>query len=262
MTPLRPLLAAALLAVLLVAAGCAGPRETAAPDAALPAAFPSHTASQIQHLVTPAADSLQAFTSSARLSINSPQQRGSFSAKLRHRRGDSLFVSISPGLGIEAARVLVTPDSFYVYNRLERSLTYGSRAFAEEHLPAALTAEDLFANLLGYLAPPPQADLDVAADDRYYYLTDAGSRHTYVVDPAVWRVVRYEVRDPQGDLLEVRTFEDFEPMGGVLLPRRLTFEQPQQESTASLYYRDVDFNPESLSFALDVNSSAQRKKLD
>lgn len=247
---------------LLVVGGCSGPRETAAPDRALPAAFPGHSAEQIQQLLGPPSDSLHAFSGTARLSVQSPQQRGSFSAKLRHRRNDSLYMSISPGLGIEAARLLVTPDSFYVYNRLERSLTYGSRAFAEQHLPAALTAEDLFANLLGYLVPPSSVDLDVSAGERYYYLTDDNQHHTWVVDPAMWRVVRYEERDAAGDLTEVRSFDDFEQMGGVLLPRRLTFRQPQQESTASLYYRDLDFNPPSLSFNLDVSSSAERKKLD
>ena len=150
--------------------------------------------------------------------------------------------------------------ALYVYNRLQRELTYGSRSLAEQHLPAALSADDLFANLLGYVVPPLSDDLQVTSDDRYYYLTD--ERHTYVVDPALWRVVRYEARDPAGDPVDVRTYEEFAELGGVVVPRRLTFRQPQRASSATLYYRDVDFNPPSLSFDLGVSSSADRKKLD
>ena len=210
----------------------------------------------------PAGDSLYAFANKARLALRSPQQSGSFDARVVHRRGDSLYMSISPGFGIEAARVLVTPDSFFVYNRIQSELQYGSRAYAEQHLPAALTADDLFANLLGFLVPSPDVDWQIEADDSYYYLRDPAGRETYVVDPALWRVVRYVARNAEGDIVDERVFQEFDHIDGVLVPRSLSFRQPLQESTATLYYRDVDFNPGSLSFDLEVRGSAERVPLD
>ena len=50
-------------------------------------------------------------------------------ATIRMKRDSLIWVSVSPGLGIEAARALITKDSLFVINRLEKEfMTY---SFAE-----------------------------------------------------------------------------------------------------------------------------------
>ena len=154
-------------------------------------------------------------------------------------------------------RVLVTPDSFYVYDRIKKRLTYGSRRSAAAALPAALTVEDIFGNLTGTLLPSPAVEWDVEPDSSYYHLTNA--RRTYVVDPATWRVVRYEEHNRSGQLVDQRLFSAFDRFGDLYLPRRLVFRRPQEETTAALYYRDITLNPEQLQFDLRVSSSAERR---
>lgn len=242
---------------LLAVAGCATSRTANEARPGLPAGFPNHSAPEIQRHLLQGTDSLQAFKGKANLTVNSPDQRGTFSAQINHRRGDSLYMTLSPGLGIEAVRMLVTPDSFYVYNRIEKQLTYGSIRDAEAVLPAALTVDDLFANLTGTLAPSPNREWTVEADTSYYHLTSG--LQSYVVDPTTWRVVRYVKRSPSGEIVEERRFSEFDRFGSLYLPRRIIFRRPAEDTNAVLYYRDLTLNPRRLQFDLRVSSSAERR---
>jgi hypothetical protein len=247
-----PVLAGALLVF-----GCAGPRP--ALERSLPGAFPNHSAQQIRDQLLAPLDTLHAFRARSSLVIRAPENSGSFSAEMHDRRGDSLYVSISPGLGIEAARALVTPDSFFFYDRLKNHVLYGPLSEASGLLPEPFASEDLFDNLLGLPAPEAGIDWLVEADDEHYYLRDSGGRSLYVIDAALWRVIRFEQRDASGKLTERRIFSEFAEFDGVVLPRRLVFERPQDDRMASVYYRSLRLNPVNLRFALDVRDSAERR---
>lgn len=237
-------------------AGCSSsaPRS----DANLPAAFPGHSAQQIHQRIRLAADTLSAYAAKAKLAVESPQQRGQFSATIRQQRNDSLYMSISPGLGIEAARMLVTPDSFFVYNRIEKQLTFGSISEAQQRIPFLLTTEDVFENFLGLLAPDPSVRWQVEYDDQYYYLHDPARRRSYTIDPARWRVLEYTKHADSGALVEQRTFSDFTTVEGVALPKRVRLRRPTDQTSATITYREMELNPGPLSFDLRVKNNVTR----
>lgn len=246
-----------LVAVFFVA-GCASTRDISEPAPGLPEGFPNHSLADVRQNIALTSDSLISFSGRASFSVNSPAQSGSFSANVRARDNDSVFLSISPGFGIEAARALVTPDSFYLYDRIRNELTYGSVEDAGGILGVPVGNEDLFPNLLGIIFPEPGADWTLTSQDSLYYAIDPAGQRAYTIDPAYWRVIRYEERAPSGALVEERTFSEFDRFEGVYLPRRITFRRPLDESRASLYYREIDLNPKSLSFDLRVSGSASR----
>lgn len=249
--------AALLAAALLLLNGCRSARP--AIERELPSNFPSHSAGEILlNLRTAYPDTLHSFRGKASLAVRTPEQSGSFSADLHDRIGDSLYVSISPGLGIEAARALVTPDSFFFYDRIKNRLIYGSLDEAEGFLPQPFATEDLFQNLLGLVAPPIDVSFHVEADEAYYYLTDTSGTLTYAIDPAFWRVVRRTEYHEDGTLLEERIFSDFDTIDGIILPRRVRFSRPVEETRASIYYRSLTLNPNDLSFEFRVRDSAER----
>ena len=259
----------ALLGAVLLSTGCRGPREA---TGELPDTYPHHSVADIYEALTRGTDTLRAFTSKARLSITTPERSGRFSATIRARRGpggDSLYLRLSPGLGIEAARILVTPDSFFVYNAIDNELTYGALADAGPALPAPLRTGRAFENLLGLTAPRPTLDWQVRPStagegaNRYVLTADAGGlQRTLVVDPSRWRPLRYTERDAGGTLLEERSFSEFGRFSGVFIPRQVRLRQPQDDNAASVYYRDLTLNPENLPpFDLDVPSGTKRTLL-
>ncbi len=252
--------AAAALAVvtLIVLAACASPRPAADVRTDMPAEFPEHSAEQIGTLLPSPSDTVQSIRLRAGMNIRSPEQNGSFSASLNYRRADSLYMTISPGLGIEAGRVLVTPDSVFIYNRIDRSLAYGSIDDADAVVPIPVDSAAVLPNLLGMLTLDRGKSWNVTADEERYRLDSADGTERYYVDPTLRRVVRYEKRDGNGTLIEDRTFSDFQRMGGVVVPQRILFRRPQERTTATLNLRELEVNATDLSFALRVRDTAQR----
>lgn len=256
----RRLLAGSALALALLLTGCSSGAETTR-SRDLPVAFPNHSVQQMHQRIVVPTDTLLSYAATARLMLDAPQQSGRFTARVRQRRNDSLYMSISPGFGVEAARMLVTADSFFVYDRINQRLAFGSVQAAQQRMPLPITSEAVFENMMGILAPDPSVSWQIEADEAYYYLTDPSGQRTYTIDPSIWRVVRYEERTPGGEVNEVREFADYDAFGGVMLPRRLTLRRPRDEASASLYYEDLALNPESLSFELRVGDNVQRVPL-
>ncbi|MDZ4702074.1 MAG: DUF4292 domain-containing protein [Rhodothermales bacterium] len=255
-TPLPIFLLLALVAGLALA-GCSGPRSAAIEPAA--SGFPYHSLDQIQ---TALADALPATIHSYRaetaLSVRSPAQSGSFSANIVHRENDSLLISVSPGFGIVAVRALITPDSVFVHDRINRELTYGSILEVGQFLPLPTDPAGLYQAMLGLLAPELTIAWVLSNAGGLYILKTPDGRRSYTIDPAAWRVVRYEERNGEGGLLEERTFSEFERYTDGYLPRRLTFRRPEDDTAASLYYRKLTLNPPDLRFDFSVTGSVRR----
>ena len=246
-----------VLALAATLAGCARTRPFTPAEAEIPSAYPDHSVRQIAALVDASSPPIAAFRARAALSIDSPERSGRFSTEIRQRRDDSLYLSISPGFGIEAVRILLTRDSVFVYDRIDNRVRYGSSEDAEALLPLPIGGDAVSRALLGQMVPEIGPDWEVRADSNHYFLTGPGGEDYYVVDPSIWRVVRYELRDPSGALREERTFQDFSDVEGHIIPRRLVFRRPQEASTLVLTYRDIDASPGSLSFDLSVRDGAR-----
>ena len=72
-----------------------------------------------------------------------------FKSSLRMRRDSAIWISMSPAMGIEAARVLITTDSLKFINKLEKTYWIGSFEDAREMLKADLSYEMLQDFILG-----------------------------------------------------------------------------------------------------------------
>lgn len=259
--PFRSLGTFVLLILLL--AGCARTRSaTTGPFSDLPNQFPNHSLPEVLGNIQQMPDTLFAFSAKANVSIKTPIQSGNFSSDLRHRKNDSLYMSVKPLLGVVVARTLVTPDSFYVYDRLKRKLILGALDDASGLLPPGFTNADVFPNLLGLVAPNPSVRWHLEADSLFYVLTTPNERFRYTIDPSIWRVVRFEERSSAGDLIEERMFSNFDVIEGIPMPRRVALRRPFDETAASFYYKRINLNPNTLSFDLKVRDNVERVYAD
>ncbi|NND73110.1 MAG: DUF4292 domain-containing protein [Rhodothermales bacterium] len=234
--------------------GCRSSNKLIVPGG-IPETFPGHNGEQITRFISAGSDSLTGFTARANISVRSPRESLSFSSNISHRRSDSLYMSIKPVLGIEAGRALVTPDSFFVYDRIKKKLYYGDIDNAGEYLPGPVSRQHVFANLLG-LPELIAGNFTVSSDSSHYFLMDSISRETYTVDPRIWRVIRYERFTDSGDVLEAMAYTDFDELDGFVLPRRVTYKHNEDGRSASIFYRSIDLNPERLNMNFEVSDSA------
>ena len=256
--PLAPLLALALCCALASLSSCSGPRTTAIPEA-LPDQFPDHSTDEIVDLVRGSTDTLKSFRARANVTVASPEQQSSFGAHIDHRRADSLFLSVRLFLGIEAARALVTPDSFFVYDRIKKKLYYGDIDKAGTLVPIPVSGDDLFAGMLGILGPNRDGEKWTRRNDATsYFLDHPNGLLTVEIDPRIWRVSKMTQRTTNGEVLEERIYSEFDFFHDVMLPRRVEVTRPFEETYASIYYRSVDLNPASLALVLNVGDSVER----
>ncbi|MEZ4698766.1 MAG: DUF4292 domain-containing protein [Rhodothermales bacterium] len=247
-----------LLAIVLVTtvAGCSGARKTIEESSG---DFPHHSMTEIQSALALAQPTtVKAYHAETALSVRSPVQSGSFSADIQHRQNDSLLISVSPGFGIVAVRALITRDSVFIHDRINRELSYGSILDVGRFLPLPADPAALYSAMLGMLMPESNIPWVLSNAGGYYIFKQPDGRRSFTIDPQLWHVVRYEERDSDGGLVEERTFSEFERYTDGYLPRRLTFRRPGDETAASLYYRKLTLNPTDLRFDFRVSDSVRR----
>ena len=242
---MRPL----LLALLLAAAGCtpSGPLVRDAPESETPMGYPNQTAEQIAAAVRASVAAVQSAAADGNLQIAGPDESQSATFSLRVRIGDSLTAVVRGPLGIEGGRGLVTPDSFYAADRINRQFLVGPVRAADRYVPGAGSQERIARAALGLLVPEADVEWSVAAADGLYRLVGrlpGGTAREYTVDPALWRVTRVLEFDAQGRSAGRQTFEAFDTVEGVVLPRRVVLEGGG--TTVTLEHRQIRVNPPDL----------------
>ena len=212
---------------------------------------------QVRGLVMGGSDTLSSFRARASVSVRSPEQSARFGSHIDYRRADSLYLNVRATLGIEAARALVTPDSFFVYDRIKRKLYFGDIKKADSVLPLPISGPGVFEMLLG-IEFAPDGDWTMTADSAFYTFTSRDHRTEVVVDPRIWRVTRYLRTDSFGAVEEERAYSEFSDFDGIVLPRKVVLSRPIQDTFASIYYSRLELNPPSLDLKLSVSDRAEK----
>jgi hypothetical protein len=102
----------------------------------------------------------------------------SFDINLRMRKDSAIWISITPLLGIEVARVLVTPDSMRILDRLNK--TYMSRdfSFLEDMLKTKINFEIMQAVIIGNYFPYQKNEkLKSVYEDSTFLILSTLSKH-------------------------------------------------------------------------------------
>lgn len=239
-----------LLALLaLLGAGCStGPLVRDAPVAEAPTGYPGHSVAQVLAAVEASVAPVQSVAADGDLVIEGGDERQSASFSLRARIADSLTAVVRGPLGIEGGRGLVTPDSFYVADRINRQLVVGPVRAADRYVPGAGSSERVARAALGLLVPEPDVEWALTAEGGQYRLLGrlpggAGTRE-YTVDPSLWRVVRVRDFDASGQRVALQEAEAFDTVEGVVLPRRVRLEGGG--TTVALEHRRLVVNPPDL----------------
>jgi hypothetical protein len=69
--------------------------------------------------------------------------------KIRIRKDSAVWISVSPALGIEIARIIITQDSIKFLNRVERTCFKGTISYLDELTPVSINYEMLQALITG-----------------------------------------------------------------------------------------------------------------
>lgn len=94
------------------------------------------------------------FQAKAKLEYSSAKEKLSANVIIRSRYDSVLWISVIPLLGIEAARIKITRDSFYVLDKINHTVTISAIKKIEEKFGASVTLKELQDLLLGLSRVP------------------------------------------------------------------------------------------------------------
>lgn len=183
---------------------------------------------------------------SAKLGVSHSNQKGTqnFGARVRIKKDSVIWLSITPALGIEAVRVVITPDSIKMLNRLEQKYFVESFEKTNELLQLEITYPILQSVLLGEFVPiydeslydlTPLVDLyTLVADPEKTRFSDATVKmdQRTEFDPSIWRVTRTILQNPLRNEEILAQYSNFQRVGVKVFPTTMNFRTQGKDNIA------------------------------
>jgi Domain of unknown function (DUF4292) len=247
----------ALLIALPVLESCAPKRAEVALNTSLV------PAGELIHRVGEREQRLRSLTGSGTLSFRSPQESGTASFELSLKRPDSLLVTLEGPFGIDIGLLFLSRERYVMYNSFENLAIIGSPSSGSLRslIPLELTFDELMNTFSGMMSLPsdPLTPESYGIDDDQFLLTYSCNGNTcmYWVDPAYLAVARYQVLNPDGEILVEARYSSFADAGGLSFPRKVSIEFPIQHRSLSLAYAGADPNGDEPSFLFSIPHNAR-----
>ena len=170
------------------------------------------------------------------------------SGSIRIQKDQAIFISVTPLLGIEVARVLVTPDTVKFLNRLNATYFIGDMSFINSMLGAGLDFYMLQALLVGNDFNHFTSDNFRVSEDRGMLLLSSparrpkNNRHAQAFEHNIWldrqdfRIRQTIVYDSAERRMIRADYNGFERIDNQLLPNDLVLLFTDQDTRAELSY--------------------------
>lgn len=210
---------------------------------------------------------------SAKIDASYTQKRSTsdFKGQVRIRKDSLIWVSISPALGIEMFRMLLSTDSVRYINRFDKEYFVGDYALVSRFLKIDIDFDILQSLLTGndfqfYESNTFRASID----SREYRLTTTGRwkirkeaeiqgaspvvlLQNIWLNPESFKITRMDVKEYMKDNRKLEAvYGEFEMLGTSLFPRQIRFNvQAEEPARLKFNYSRATYN-ESLTFPFSI----------
>lgn len=206
-------------------------------------------------------------TTRSKVNYDDGKQKIGATANIRIRKDSLIWFSVTPGFGIEAARGLVTRDSLFLINKLQRE--YHAYSFAElsRKLNVVVDYDILEAALLGDPIVPittsnqinrTQDETIVQQKQQGFDIINYFSNQTLKLT----RVLLQEPSSPNNLLLQ---YADFQQTGNNVLPFSSTItaqyldNQQMKATVVAFQHNKAEFSDTALEFPFSIPDRYVRK---
>lgn len=188
---------------------------------------------------------LQWFSARASIDATIDKETKSFQANVRIRTDSAIWMSISPALGIEVAKVLITRDSVRFINRLNSSFFEGDYGYLKNMLQVDLNFNMIQAVLTGnaylhypvdkYIRDSENGDWILSTFKKRRMRREQDLELPQILSQEIWFSPLYQkiTRMEMQDYKPVRKFSvnylNFETIDGIKVPRSFQFTASAQK---------------------------------
>ncbi|MEQ8907656.1 MAG: DUF4292 domain-containing protein [Vicingaceae bacterium] len=218
------------------------------------------------------------FSAKAEFSMQQDGKKNSFKANIRIKKDSLIWISITPLLGIELGRVMITQDTVKVINRIAKEYFVGDFRYIENRFNIKPEYDLMQALLLGNsIQFVPDEKLKFGIDKEFYYLGNLKKRKAKKADEkpkkiekeedevvSLWldqntfKVREFLLSDLSADRFLTGSYKGHTKVEEQWLPRELHFDiQSDDPALLDIEYSRVYLN-KSLNFAFNISSKYEQ----
>lgn len=217
------------------------------------------------------------FSAKFSLDMLNEKKKTSFRGQIRMRKDSAIWVSFSPALGIEMARLLITTDSVKFINRLNKTFFVGDFFVVNEFLGTNVDYDVLQSILLGNdLTYYEDGKFRVSYDNKEFHLVTAGrsklkkyvrtqadEERIYIqnifLNPETFKITKMKIKEVAKENRKLDAFyTDFRYLGKQLSPHHLNFQITAENSiTVDIDYSKIELDSPQ-KFPFKISSKYQR----
>ncbi len=219
-------------------------------------------------------------TMSAKMNVDAEFNgaNNSFTATIRCKKDSAIWISISPALGIEVARLLVTKDSVKLRNGLKKTYFVGDFNYLSKLINTDLDYDMLESLILGNSVAFYDEDEKLHSSTIFgnYIVSTIRKRklkkviqknemskelsQTIWLEPVNYRIDKISFSDPQSNRSFIALYSNLQKVDSLVLPMKGRFEvNAERMATINFEYSKVTLNT-PLTFPFSIPESYERKQ--
>jgi len=256
-------LSALFLAISLAFLGSACKKETVPVASATPAPAPAGVTVNVVNT------EFRTFSAKGKMQLETPEEKIGSGVTIRIKKDSVIWISVVPGLGLEAARIRITPDTIQVINRLQKQYFAGNFSMLQKKYNIAASFDLLQAMLMGnYIQGEPGMVKEIKGGEMQQIQQQ---RNNLIInqflDASVNKLKRLQISDGKTGDSMTATYNEFEAQESALVPtatlillERNSNNNPKGKNAAvSIKYNKFSLNDADLQFPFTVPADYERK---
>ena len=205
------------------------------------------------------------------------KKKTTFKGQMRMRKDSAIWVSFSPALGIEMARLLITTDTVKFINRLNKTYFIGDYSVVNNFLKTNVDYDVLQAILLGNdLTYYDNGKFRATYDSKEYHLVTAGrsklkkyiktqadAERIYIqnifLNPETFKITHLKIKELKKESEKLNaSYSDFKPVDNQLFPHLINYDITAGiQILVSLYYTRIELDdPQRFPFKISSKYSS------
>jgi hypothetical protein len=204
------------------------------------------------------------FSSKAKINFKDEKQDINASVHIRIKKDSIIWLSITPGLGIEVLRVFIRPDSIFILNKIKDPNEYSAHGFEylNKQFNIDLTFKNLQAMILGNLPiPKTYNDMLTKNEAAGEYMLQQKTKNMGVnnhVEMASMKLHKLEMNQSGTPNKLIIDYSNFAPLDTVSFPYGnlisidITKNLITKNTTVTINHNKVDISDKELNFPFNV----------
>lgn len=205
------------------------------------------------------------------------KKKTSFNGQIRMKKDSVIWVSLSPALGIEMARMIITTDSIKFINRLNKTFFRGDYKIVNKFLKSNVDYDVIQSILLGNdLTYYENGKFRATYDSKEYHLVTANRQklkkylkteedaerifiQNIFLDPETFKITAMKIKEIKKENKKLEaSFTNFELLGTQLFPTNISYSiSAETPINIDLNYSKIELD-KKLSFPFKISSKYSR----